>query len=272
MRYGIVINPRKMPGPDALDTILGAFEEKNATLLFDPETAAILSKDPTPIEEMDAEAIVVVGGDGTILHTLQRTSRPVFPINMGELGFLTEVGLEDASGALSRLFNGELNEELHIRLAVELNGERQYDCTNEAVIHTAQVSKIREFEIKVNGKLAQCIRADGVIIATPTGSTCYLMSVGGPIIDPRVDAFATAPIAPFKLGSRPLVVPASAQVELRQKSADATSILVLDGQNQFEIDHRDTIRLYKSDQPARFLRLNPDFYKNVREKLENTGR
>src|SRR5947207_11941935 len=110
---------------------------------------------------------------------------------------------------------GDYRVEERMRLKATVDGERLFDCTNEAVVHTAQIAKIRHFEIRLDDQMVERIRADGIIVATPTGSTSYSMSAGGPIVDPHLDAIIVTAIAPFKPASRPHVFPASAQVHVR---------------------------------------------------------
>ena len=137
---------------------------------------------------------------------------------------------------------------------------------NEAVIHTAHVSKLRHFEIMVDDSLAEEVRADGIIIATPTGSTCYAMSAGSPILDPRVPALVIVPIAPFALSSRALVVPAKSKITIKLYEFKPC-MLVLDGQFVKKIEENFTMEFTSSKNYAEFIRFSTDFYKRVWEKL-----
>ena len=126
---------------------------------------------------------------------------------------------------------------------------------------------MRHYEIFVDDVMANSIRADGVIIATPTGSTSYAMSAGGPILDPRVAGFIIVPIAPFKLSARPMVVPIDSKISIRLLTPKRPSLLVLDGQLEYKIKTNDKITFTRSESPARFIRFEPDFYKRIEEKL-----
>ena len=200
------------------------------------------------------------------MKAFQQNSAAVAGINAGLVGFLTSIDLPEVETKLAQIMDGQYNMEERIKLKVELNGKRLVDCTNEAVIHTSQTSKMRHFEIFVDGDLAIELRADGIIVSTPTGSTCYSMSVGGPIIDPGVQAFVISPIAPFKLFARPIVVPATSDIEIRMKG-DRDCVLVLDGQDEYEMEPADSVRYSLSENRARFVKFGKGFYKRCWENL-----
>ena len=228
--------------------------------------AEILGLDGTPLEQMDVDVLITIGGDGTILHALQRCDAVIAGINAGRLGFLTEITKDKITEMVERIKTGNYAVEERIKLKVICDGERLQDCMNEMVLHTSHVSKMRHFELLVNSRPALDVRADGLIVSTPTGSTSYAMSVGGPIIDPRVDAFVVAPIAPFNLAVRPLVIPATARMEIRNVKK-RSCVLVLDGQKEFEVGPEDELRLSRSEKTGRFVRFEEDFYTRAWEKL-----
>ncbi len=215
---------------------------------------------------MDVDVIITVGGDGTILRTLQATDAPVMGVNAGVLGFLTEVQPEGIKEAVRRLLKGDYQIARRVKLKIVLDGRRLKDATNEAVIHTAHISKMRYFEVSVDGARATDMRADGIIVATPVGSTCYAMSVGSAIIDPRVDALVIAPIAPFRLAARPLVVPAKSKITVTI-TEPKECVMVIDGQEEVQMTGREKVLFTASEKKARFVTLQGDFYKNLEEKL-----
>ena len=188
-------------------------------------------------------------------------------VNAGLVGFLTTIDLDNLEEMLERLKRGEYEVEERIKLQVQLNEKRLLDCTNEGVIHTSNISKMRHFEIMVDDNFMADIRADGIIVATPTGSTCYAMSVGSPLVDPRVNAFVIAPIAPFKLSARPYVVPIESEISIKLLEPDRPCILVLDGQYETQVASEGTIKFTVSENPAELVRFSTDFYKRVSEKL-----
>lgn len=238
----------------------------DSDVLLDTGVAEVLGEDATPIEEMDVDTLVTIGGDGTILRAMQRSNAKLLGINAGVMGFLTEVKLDDIETSIDRVLNNDYKLDERMKLKVQKNGDRLYDCLNEAVFHTAQVSKMRHFKITIDGHLADDFRADGMMIATPTGSTSYAMSAGGPIIDPRVEAMVMVPLAPFKLSQRPLVVPSKSKIEV-ELVEPKECLLVLDGQDIQKISGEETVSITVSENKASFIRFREDFYARFGEKL-----
>ena len=218
------------------------------------------------LENFDSDVILTIGGDGTILRTIHRTNKRVLPINAGILGFLTELDQDDLETGLGRLLDEDYFIDSRSRLKTKYKDFHIVDAVNEAVIHTAHVAKIRSFRIYVDGFEADTIRADGIIIATPTGTTCYAMSAGSPILDPKVPAITIVPIASFSLSTRPIVVPDSSEIEIRPLDGKE-SLLVIDGQQTIETDGKEPIRFSRSDKKAEFVRFERNFYKRVWKKL-----
>ena len=221
----------------------------------------------TATNKMIIGSLETIGGDGTILRTLQKCNVNIFGINAGVLGFLTEVKEDQALEGLKRILDKDFVIDERTRLKTMVNNKILFDAVNEAVIHTAHIAKMRNYEILVDDFVAATIRADGIIIATPTGSTSYAMSAGGPILDPRVEAFVIIPIAPFKLSARPMVIPIDSKVTIKHLEPKRTSLLVLDGQFEYKINTDDKLKFTRSDSPAKFIKFEPDFYKRVGEKL-----
>jgi NAD+ kinase len=224
----------------------------------------------TPLNKIKSEIIIAIGGDGTILRTLQHTDSKILGINAGVLGFLTEISSSELKDGFKKLIEGDYVVDNRIKLKTVLNGEVLTDATNEAVIHTAQIAKIQTYNVFVDRFKADKIRADGIIVATPTGSTCYAMSTGGPILDPKVNGFVITPIAPFKLAARPLVVPSRSTITVELVDSARPCVLVLDGQSEFEVHSGDVIKFSMSKSRAQFIRFDSDFYKRVSEKLSQT--
>jgi NAD+ kinase len=238
-------------------------------LLLDPVTASLAGvADVTEIDEMYADLVLIFGGDGTILRSLQLLPKPtpILGINMGEVGFLTVVDPEGALYMIDALVD-DFDIVERARLAVKLN-EYELPCAmNEAVIITSRPAKISQFKIYVDGKFMEDFRADGVVVATPTGSTAYAMSAGGPIVDPRVDGVLVVPLAPYKLSARPWVVPGHSIVKLELMKEDKESMVVVDGQYTASVKKNDILTFTMCDSPALFVRYGDKFYDIVREKL-----
>ncbi|MCK5660392.1 MAG: NAD(+)/NADH kinase [Methanosarcinales archaeon] len=222
------------------------------------------------IKNMNVDAIIAIGGDGTILRTIQAMAEPVpvLGINAGTLGFLADVDPADAMHAIDSMLKGmKINQ--RFRLEVTINDEVMPYATNEVVIITAHPAKILTYLVHIDGCRLDELRADAIVIATPTGSTAYAMSAGGPIVDPRVDATVIVPLAPFKLSSRPWVVPASSEIGIELEVPKKEALIVVDGQYTRTIREEDRILIKKAEKPALFIRSNANgFYENVRNKLE----
>jgi len=246
--------------------------ESQVETLVDRDVAGMIGLEGSTVEEMErqkVDLIVSVGGDGTILRTIHKMEDPIpiLGINMGTLGFLVDVEPGDAIPTLERLLQGfEVDERTRLKLL--LNGICLPPATNEIVLMTASPAKMIEFEIIVDGALMEDFRADGVIIATSTGSTAYAMSAGGPIVDPRVDAIVLVPMAPFKLSSRPWVIPGNSIIEVKLKLPMKEALVVVDGQSTTTISTNDTVIISKARTPARFVKVAKDgFYAKVKSKL-----
>ncbi len=245
---------------------------ENQDLVLETGLARLFGKEEEGrlVEEMDVDVLIAVGGDGTVLRSLQRTNAPIFGINAGMLGFLTEISHEaNIESGLERLLREDFFIDERLKLKSELNGRRMYDAMNEAVVHTAHIAKIRHFHVFVDDEMAMNVRSDGIIVATPTGSTSYSMSVGGPVIDPRVEAFVISPMAPFRHNAESIVVPASSEIKVELEKPKPC-LLVIDGQQEEEMTGDEIVMLRRSEKSGRFVSFQRDFYSRFKEKLMGT--
>lgn len=236
-------------------------------LIFENEVARFIGKKGVPLDSVKADIIVTIGGDGTVLRTLQRAHGPVLGINMGGLGFLSEVELGMVENTIYKLERKEYRIEKSIKLKVTLNGMRQMDCTNEVLIHSDRIAKIRRFGIYTSDNFIDLVAADGVIVATPVGSTSYSFSAGGPIIYPTLDAAVITYLAPFISGSRSIVIPPDQEINIRILGKDQDCTLVLDGQENVKVSQADDIRVSLSENKAEFVNVGRTFFERMRDKL-----
>lgn len=225
------------------------------------------SYDYLSIENMKVDIIISAGGDGTLLRTLQKTEVPVLGINAGSLGFLTEVPPDNINEAMEHVLEGNYQIDRRSKLKTVLNGEELPDSTNEAVISTSIPSKIQEFEFYIDLEWAQSLRADGIIISTPTGSTSYALSAGGCVLDPRLNALEIIPISPFRINSRPMIIPDTSVITLKIAHKYRGANLVLDGYFRKTIKNKDEVLFTKSKKTAQFIRFDMNFYERFREKI-----
>jgi NAD+ kinase len=265
-RIGIVCKGRA----EDLAVLRGLVEalEARVELLLEETAAELLTTPGVRLEEMAVDLMVSIGGDGTILRTLHALKRPtpIVGINTGAIGFLAEVQPEESVATLIKLVEG-FEVEQRERLAIAITGatEALPYAMNEAVIITSKPGKMLHFAIFIDGVALERLRADGVICATPTGSTAYAMSAGGPIVDPRVNATIIVPIAPFKLSARPTVVDILSEIGLALLEPKPAE-LVIDGQYYRAIGKEERISITRGE-PALFVRVWDQHFLKLRDKL-----
>ncbi|MDD5502948.1 MAG: NAD(+)/NADH kinase [Candidatus Thermoplasmatota archaeon] len=223
---------------------------------------------PKKLQDMEVDLIVCVGGDGTTMRCLRSNKAPVFGINTSIVGFLTSVDPKDAKTAIEQIIDGKFHVEERMKISTSFGKKKLPDAVNDVVVKSSMDCNVIGMRVFLDGKLVEDVRGDGIIIATPSGSTAYAMSAGGPIVDPRIDALLIVPIAPFRFGSRPLIVPASSKIEI--EVASRSGHLVIDGQFACDLPEGSKISCKRSDEKARFARVKDDvheFYRKISEKL-----
>lgn len=247
-------------------------------LLADPDLAQELGwTQPEPLETMvtRAELVVVLGGDGTLIHAaraLQGRAVPILGVNLGSLGFMTEIPVADFASALTDVLAGDFRVDSRMKLACRLYRQGQVlledEVLNDVVINKGALARIADHEMTIDGQPVTTYKADGVIVATPTGSTAYALSAGGPIIHPSVECMVVAPICPHALTQRPLVVPASQTVSIRLASESADVYLTIDGQSGRALQMGDVLEVRRSANRVLLVR-NPKkgYFGILRQKL-----
>ncbi|OED30612.1 NAD(+) kinase [Methanosphaera sp. WGK6] len=272
MKIGIVSRTDKKEAVELDRSIVKYLLENNIEIEIDSMLVKELnefSEYEVSIDNMTSDIVLCVGGDGTVLHAqhiLSPKKIPLLSINMGTVGFLTEVDPEDIFECLDQLLNYDFFIEERLQLDVFFDNE-QITVLNELVIMTSQPAKMLDLRISVDEELVDEVRADGLIISTPSGSTAYAMSAGGPIVDPRVDAAIIIPICPFKLNTRPKIVPANSTITVKFMKENKQGVAVLDGMLNKEFDFLDEITVKKSENAAYFVRFKNNFYNAVNNKL-----
>ena len=268
MKWGLVCKPGEKKTVN-LAKVVYSFLQNNGDVFVEKKLAEILEIRGYSTKEINkqAEIIVTIGGDGTILMALEEIEKPVFAINSGGMGFLTEEKSRHAIEGLKKVLKGEYNVEERAKLKVTLDKKRLPDAANEITVQTARIAKILSFRVFVDDELMETLKADGIIIATPTGSTSYALSTGGPILDPLVRAVVVAPLAPFKLSARPWVVPYDKKICIRLLPKSKESKLVIDGHHVYSITPKNIVCATVSEKKARFIRFGESFYQSVRLKL-----
>jgi NAD+ kinase len=250
---------------------------KDLTLLADPEFAEELGWPVHPVEELAARAelVVVLGGDGTLIRAARLLGGrpvPILGINLGSLGFMTEVPASEGLDVLDEALAGRAAVQPRMKLACRLYREGQVvvedEVLNDVVINRGALIRIADHETRIDGKLVATFKSDGLIVATPTGSTAYALAAGGPIVHPGLDCAVIVPICPHALTQRPLVVPGDKVVTVHL-GPEATDVYVtLDGQTGHMLLAGDRLEVRRSSNRV-LLVANPklDYFAVLREKL-----
>lgn len=273
MRWGLVGKGSITHVRREAHRIADILKAKGQEVLWETDLATV-GETVHELAELDkhVDYLVTVGGDGTILHTVQQCDTPVFGVNAGAIGFLAEVEPPMAAEGIDRVLAGLYRIEERPKLGAWLDDVRLPDALNEVTMQTSRIAKLIRFEVRVDGEVLDVFRGDGFIVSTPTGSTGYAMSVGAPLVHPAVQGTILAPIAPFKLSARPWVVPSAARVELHLLPRDSAqgvqqARVVVDGQEGHDVDTGSVVSTAPSGNVARFVRLGSGFYERVRTKL-----
>ena len=259
-----------------LEKIIQQTKEKHpeiAPLLEDIELNIDYNKLSENLFDFDCDMAVILGGDGTLLRAQSRMNPdiPIFGINMGTVGFLTEIEAKHTFDALDEILKGDYYKEKRTRLMVS-HQNHQFSAMNEVVVMTDKPAKMLQFEIQVDGEIIDEVRADGLIVSTPSGSTAYAMSAGGPIVDPKVGGFIIIPICPYKLDARPFVVSDNSEITVKLLKKGKSAVFVMDGQLNEEAEYEEEIKFKKYDKDAYFIRTSTKyFYEKVNDKLKEGG-
>lgn len=277
---GIISRPRRSNLAEIVPQLLDWLDRRGITTVIDTETANALSRGAIGktrhqvVEE--AELLLVLGGDGTMLAAAREAAPrgvPILPINMGSLGFLTSFTAEDLYPALEDTLTGRAAMEERVLLLVERthNGNilTQQRVLNDTVVHKGTLARMIELELHIDGGFVCRYRADGLIVATPTGSTAYSMSAGGPILHPRVEAILITPICPHTLSDRPVVVPDTSLIELRLSETADSVFLTLDGQTGVPMQVGDRVRITRAAERLKLIHpANKTYFEILRNKLK----
>ena len=282
-RIGIVLKSGLSPQDATVHHVFKLLTEHAFTIAIDtdePLPARHFRCDRLDLAAPDVDAIIIIGGDGTVIRTVRTLgdlSIPLLGVNRGGIGFLTEVDTRDLADILP-LLRGEhiLDERGLLEITAQRNGDILFHgrALNEAVIAQGAIARILNLQTLVNGELLTTYRADGLILSTPTGSTAYSLSAGGPIVHPRLPALILTPLNPHTFGQKPIVIPGASPVDvavLSQTSAfhDVAVSLTVDGQTYVPLACNDTVRVALGAETARFLRRNHDtFFGALRKKLK----
>ncbi len=283
-RIGIVLKPHQRDALNTMCELASWLAQREITLLGGPEIERdrIAQQTGCAVEEVEPEKlaaavdlVLVLGGDGTMIaaaRMMGATEVPVLGVNYGGLGYLAEFRIEELYTALESILAGDFRLDRRVMLDVELQrGAEQVTrnrVLNDIVINKSALARIIEIEAYLNRQFVNSFRADGLIISTPTGSTAYNLSAGGPVIFPSMNAVVITPICPFTLSNRPIVVPDDATIELCLKTEREDVALTLDGQVGFPLQAEDRVIIRKSDTTFNIVQpMNRNYFEVLRDKL-----
>jgi NAD+ kinase len=273
---------RERPRAIALGRELaGWLHGRHLTTLAEPEVAAVLNVELAEREALAqrADLILVLGGDGTLLSIARLVGEretPILGINLGGLGFLTEITTEEAQATLARVLAGDYETDRRITLEAHVESHAEggrlvsreaFRALNDVVINKRALGRMLELHVTADGERFTTYRADGLIIATPTGSTAYALSAGGPIVFPSLDVVLLAPICPHTLSNRPVVLPDSFDIEVRIRSDDDGAMLTVDGQQTAHIGAADTLHVRRGKYQVVLVRSSHNYFEIWRNKL-----
>lgn len=284
-RVGLVAKHNLDAAAGVLAELAGWLEARGLEPVFETHTAELAGLPPgRPTSSSDelpynSDLVVVLGGDGTLIGTAGRiahagTDVPILAVNFGSLGFLTEITLPELYESLESVLNGdaEIDERMMLRAKTLRNGTVHTErfVVNDVVITKAALSRIIDLSVLVGDQLVMQVRADGLIVATPTGSSAYNLAAGGPIVHPDVDAMLLTPIAPHMLTNRPVVLPASSEVRVEpQMNGNEEVYVTFDGQSGHPLEPDDIVEINRADRTLRLVRApNRTYFDVLRQKLK----
>ncbi|MGB0125336.1 MAG: NAD(+)/NADH kinase [Silvibacterium sp.] len=276
----IFSKPQKEELATLLPELVLWMKERGLDPILDPvsgnytQTARVVARHLMPAEK--PELVVVLGGDGTLLSAARvfaKAGTPILSVNLGSLGFLTEVRLADLyptlEGWCSDCFTVDARFMLHSELWREGELFVEHEALNDLVVAKGAIARMGDFRVILDGQLAAAFRADGVIVATPTGSTAYSLAANGPILVPNVDALIIAPVCPHLLTIRPMVVRGDARLSVSIEGIPDQTFLTVDGQEAIALKIGDELRCWRSDYSVKLVRLGATgFFDVLRAKLK----
>jgi len=280
LKVAIISKPLKAEVATLLPDLLWWLNERGCEAVLDLESAASIESplgiERTELPQHKPELVIVLGGDGTLLsasRSFARTVTPILSVNLGSLGFLTEIPISDLYATLEAWLDASADIDVRFMMHAELVREgrliQEWDALNDVVVAKGAIARMADYTVQIDQQFVATFRADGIIVSTPTGSTAYNLAANGPIVMPSVDAMVLTPICPHLLTIRPIVVPAEATIGIQIEGVPNQTYLTVDGQEAVELLLGDQIHCSRSTYSVRLLRLRPNGLFNVlRSKLK----
>jgi NAD+ kinase len=268
---GIILRPSSPELKSTYLKIKELFQNADIEILLEDNSANMISLKGFPLEELchKVDFLISVGGDGTLLSVVRKSfkyDKPVLGINLGTLGFLTDISMDQLPKFIEDLKNDvyKIDSRMMVEGSVNLN---KFVAFNDIVISRKSISSMIKISAKIDGKHFNTYFGDGVIISTPTGSTAYNLSVGGPIVYPLTEAFIVTPVAPHSLTQRPLVMPADFEIEFIITDNQG-AVVIVDGQDIYEVEQNQSIKIRIASKKAKMIhRIQRNYFEVLNEKL-----
>jgi NAD+ kinase len=279
-KVGIFSKPKKAEVAEIVPDLVQWLRERGVEALLDKETGAALCRSELCQSRNEIAAQIdlalVLGGDGTLLATaraLRLKPVPILAVNLGGLGFLTVITVEELYATLDAVLAGQFKSERRVQIEAEVlrSGEviSTFLALNDVVLNKGAIARVLDFDVWVDGEFVSTYKSDGLIVSTPTGSTAYSLAAGGPVILPSVHAFIITPICAHTLTNRPVVVPDSVAIEIAVKTQRESVYLTVDGQVAIAVRSDDSVRMRKASTWVEIIQpVEKSFYEILRQKLK----
>ena len=282
MRIGIAVKPGLAAARDTLVDLEAWLRDRAVTAVWSTDAAALFASGSRTIADRAAlpaqvDMLVVLGGDGTLLAMAKAIAEsghdvPILAVNFGSLGFLTEITRPELHQALDTVLAGRASYDLRMMLSATAVGSgASHMALNDVVFSRTALSRMIELSVSVGDQFVTAVKADGLIVATPTGSTAYNLAAGGPIVHPAMDALVLTPIAPHTLSNRPIVIPAEREVRVTSTSSNAGDevYVTMDGQTGLPLPEGDELTIVRAQRPLRLVRSTTrSYFEVLRQKLK----
>ena len=268
---GIILRPSSPELKEIYLKIKELFQKADIEILLEDNSANMISLKGIPLNDLcrKVDFLISVGGDGTLLSVVRKSfkyDKPVLGINLGTLGFLTDISMEQLPSFIKDLKNNiyKIDNRMMVEGSVNLN---KFVAFNDIVISRKSISSMIKISAKIDGKHFNSYDGDGVIVSTPTGSTAYNLSVGGPIVYPLTEAFIVTPVAPHSLTQRPLVMPADFEIEFKIIDNQG-AVVIVDGQDIYQVEQNQSIKIKIASKKAKMIhRVQRNYFEVLNEKL-----
>ena len=276
----IISKPQKPELAVIVPELIAWLKQREYGCVLDPDSALYVGGGDAVARELlpqrEPNLVIVLGGDGTLLaaaRAFARTTTPILSVNLGSLGFLTEIPMSDLYGTLEAWCNHSASIDCREMMRAELNRDgvslQSWDAVNDIVVAKGTIARMADFRVEIDSQLVATFRADGVIVSTPTGSTAYNLAAGGPIVMPSMSATVVTPICPHLLTLRPIVVPSRSTVSVHIVGVPNETYLTVDGQEAVSVQVGDHIHCRRSEFSVRLLRHQPNgLFSVLRQKLK----